>query len=295
MEKKEKIMKNGKLITTLCKIVTTSVLLFVSPNLVVAKTKITLGLTGTVFKDDLENFKRLEKYLESQTSFDVTIIFSKTYAQAVSLIENKSVDIAYICSSTFTKLEQNKTGKLLAIPIVDGSNQYYSYIITKKGATYNKLEDFKDKIFAFTDPDSNSGSIAPKYYLYEKGIDAKTHFHRIVYTFEHGESIKAVLEGFVDGASVDNIVYNAFLRKYPDTKNKIKTIQVLGPFFNSPIAVREGLDSAVFKVLQKAFVDMHKNEEGQAILEKLSLDRFDLPLNYDYSSIRHMIETVENR
>ncbi|NLC27188.1 MAG: phosphate/phosphite/phosphonate ABC transporter substrate-binding protein [Campylobacteraceae bacterium] len=288
-------MKNGKIFTTICKIVTTLVLFSVSPNLLLAKTKITLGLTGTVFKDDLENFKRLEKYLENQTSFDVTIIFSKTYAQAISLIENKSVDVAYICSSTFTKLEQNKTGQLLAIPIVDGSNQYYSYIITKKDATYGRLEDFKDKIFAFTDPDSNSGSIAPKYYLHEKGIDERSYFHKTLYTFEHGESIKAVLEGFVDGASVDNIVYNSFLRKYPETKKRIKVIQTLGPFSNSPIAVREGLDERIFKALQKAFVNMHENKEGQAILEKLSLDRFDLPFDNDYNPIRHMIETIERR
>jgi phosphonate transport system substrate-binding protein len=213
----------------------------------------------------------------------------------VSHIENKTVDVAYVCNSTFTKLRQNNAGRLLAIPIVDGSDQYYSYTITKKDAPYEKLEDFKNKIYAFTDPDSNSGSIAPKYYLHQLGLNEESHFHRAIYTFEHGESIKAVLEGFVDGASVDSIVYHTFMRKYPEAKEKLKVIQILGPFANSPIAVRQGMSEEMFQMLQKAFVNMHLADEGKEILKKLSLDRFDMPTNQDYDAVYRMIEVIEGR
>lgn len=288
-------MKIGNFLTTMCKIFTTAVMVIGLISPLGAKEKITLGLTGTVFKDDLENFMRLETYLEHNTPLDVSIIFSKTYAQMVSHIENKTVDVAYVCNSTFTKLHNNGTGQLLAIPIVNGSDQYYAYIITRKDAPYTKLEDFEDKIFAFTDPDSNSGSIAPKYYLNQLGLKDESFFHRSIYTFEHGESIKAVLEGFVDGASVDSIVYQTFMQKYPEAKDKLKIIQTLGPFANSPIVVRSGLDEHLFQILQDAFVNMHLNDEGKAILKKLSLDRFDLPGDQNYDEVFKMIEAIERR
>jgi phosphonate transport system substrate-binding protein len=285
----------GKKFTTTCQKVTMLFLVFFWVSGACASSRITLGLTGTVFKDDLENFMRLEQYLEEKTRFEVSVIFSKTYAQMVSLMENKTVDVAYVCNSTYTKLNQNNTGRLLAIPIVAGADQYYSYTIVKKEAPFAKLDDFKDKIFAFTDPDSNSGSIAPKYYLYTNGFGVEGFFHRSIYTFEHGESIKAVLEGFVDGASVDSIVYHTFMEKYPEARGKLKVIQILGPFANSPIAVRQGLSEAVFLELQTAFVTMHENKRGREILAKMGLDRFDMPTNQDYEPVRQMIEYLERR
>jgi len=288
-------MKIGKKFTTTCKKLTMALLCLFVPVLASAAPNITLGLTGTVFKDDLENFMKLEQYLEEHTPLGVSVIFSKTYAQMVSLMENKTVDVAYVCNSTYTKLEQNNTGKLLVIPIVAGADQYYSYTIVKKEAPFTKLDDFKGKIFAFTDPDSNSGSIAPKYYLYTNGLGVDDFFHRSIYTFEHGESIKAVLEGFVDGASVDSIVYHTFMEKYPEAKGKLKVIQILGPFANSPIAVRQGLSEAVFQELQKTLSTMHMSQQGREILAKMGLDRFDVPSTQDYEPVRQMIEYLERR
>ncbi|MBE0496506.1 MAG: phosphate/phosphite/phosphonate ABC transporter substrate-binding protein [Campylobacterales bacterium] len=288
-------MKIGKKFTSACQKITMALLCLFVPSFMSAGPNITLGLTGTVFKDDLDNFMKLEQYLEENTPLGVSVIFSKTYAQMISLIENKTVDVAYVCNSTYTKLEQNKTGKLLVIPIVAGVDQYYSYTIVKKEAPFAKLDDFKDKIFAFTDPDSNSGSIAPKYYLYTNGFGVEGFFHRSIYTFEHGESIKAVLEGFVDGASVDSIVYHTFMEKYPEAKGKLKVIQILGPFANSPIAVRQGLSEEVFEKLQKTLSTMHLNKKGREILAKMGLDRFDVPSTQNYEPVRVMIEYLEQR
>lgn len=260
-----------------------------------AKEKIVLGLTGTVFKDDLKNFMDWGKYLERQNDIAVEIRFTKTYAEMNRLIKENKVDVAYICNSSYTKLEKEKTGKLLAIPIFNGSDQYYSYIIAKKSGTYESLLDFKDKIFAFTDPESNSGATAPYYYMLSQDADPKTFFRSFIYTYEHGESIKAVLDGFVDGASVDSIVYTRFEQKHPEQIEKLKIVQILGPYTNSPIVVRSTISEKHFKALQKSFITMHLDPYGKAILEKLSLNRFDIPNGQDFSNVAKMLEVIENR
>ena len=80
-----------------------------------AKDKIVLGLTGTVFKDDLKNFMDWEKYLERQNDIDVVIRFSKTYAEMNQLIKENKVDVAYVCNSSYTKLNRH-LAKLICIP-----------------------------------------------------------------------------------------------------------------------------------------------------------------------------------
>lgn len=288
-------MKNGQKSTSFNQKFTSLLLMFLLAFSLHAKDIIVLGLTGTVFKDDLKNFMDWEKYLESKNDFDIEIRFSKTYTQMNTLIKENKVDVAYVCNSSFTKLEKEKTGKLLVIPIVNGSDQYYSYIIAKKSSHYTSLLDFKGSIFAFTDPDSNSGAIAPSYYILDHKFSLKTFFKSFIYTYEHGESIKAVIDGFVDGASVDSIVYSRFTEKYPDEIKKLKIIQILGPFTNSPIVARSGLSEKNFNALQHSFNTMHLDTYGKSILEKLSLDRFDIPTNQDFSNVSHMIEMVESK
>jgi len=286
-------MKNSQNLTSILKHLTICIMLLVIPISLFSKDKIVLGLTGTVFKDDLKNFMDWEKYLENQNDFDVKILFSKTYNEMNSLIKEGKVDVAYVCNSSYTKLDKEKTGKLLAIPIVKGSDKYYSYIITKKSMKVQSILDLKDKLFAFTDPDSNSGSIAPKYFLLNKGYDVKTFFKSYIYTYEHGESIKAVIDGFVDGASVDSIVYSRFGEKYQNEIKSIKIIQTLGPFTNSPIVVRSNLPQKQFNALQKSFSTMHLDTYGKTILKKLSLDRFDVPSGQDFTNVAKMVEVIE--
>jgi len=276
------------------KLITVLILLLLAFSLH-AKDQIVLGLTGTVFKDDLKNFMDWKKYLESKNNFEVQIQFSKTYAEMDTLIREKKVDIAYVCNSSFIKLSKDKTGKLLAIPIVDGSDQYYSYIIAKKDTKFESLFDFHNSIFAFTDPESNSGAIAPSYYMLSHNINPKTFFKSYIYTYEHGESIKAVLDGFVDGASVDSIVYTRFEQKHPEQIKKLKIIQILGPYTNSPIIARSSLPEKDFIALQKSFTTMHLDTYGKSILEKLSLDRFDIPTHQDFSNVAKMVEFIENQ
>lgn len=287
-------MFSSQILTTIFKKMTMSIVILGMTISLQAKETIVLGLTGTVFKDDLQNFLDWEKYLESQNNFDVKIHFTKTYAQMNALIKDNKVDVAYVCNSSYTKLNKEKTGKLLAIPIVDGSDKYYSYIIAKKEMKAESILNFKGKIFAFTDPDSNSGTIAPQYFLYNNGVDIKTFFSSSIYTYEHGESIKAVVDGFVDGASVDSIVYSRFGEKYPIDIKKIKVIQKLGPFINSPIVVRSGIPQKQFSALQHSFSIMHLDPYGKTILKKLSLDRFDIPTDQDFSNVAKMVEVIEN-
>jgi phosphonate transport system substrate-binding protein len=289
------MISSVQFLTSKVRYLTIIILLCFIPFSLLAKEKIVLGLTGTIFKDDLKNFMDWEQYLEQENDFDVEILFSKTYAQMNTLIKEKKVDIAYVCNSSYTKLYKEKTGKLLAIPIVEGSDQYYSYIIVKKDQQFETLLDFKDKIFAFTDPESNSGAIAPIHFLYANGTSPKEIFSSFIYTYEHGESIKAVIDGFVDGASVDSIVFTRFSEKYPDKIQNIKIIQILGPFTNSPIVTRSSLPDKDFNALQKAFLNMHKDPYGKSILEKLSLDRFDIPSNQDYTSVSDMLELIESK
>lgn len=258
-----------------------------------AQEKIVFGLTGTVYKGDLKVFNTWKDYLQKEINIPVEIKFSRTYSEMVSMIQRGEVDIAYVCNTTYVKLKNKNIAKLLAIPQSKNKDFYYSYIIARKGKTYNDLFDFRDKLFAFTDPESNSGAIAPSYKLLKKGIKAHFFFSKIIYTYEHSESINAVLESFVDGASVDSLVYEQFIKKHPNKSKNIYIVEKLGPFPMSPLVSSTLLDENIYKKIQNSLINMHEDEKGRDIFMQLSLSKLRLPKNEDYSDIENIIKFIE--
>ena len=287
-------MKNDKFFFTGGKIFTAFLLLFALFCQLNAKT-ITFSFTGTTLKEDLKTYLQWKEYLEKNSKFIVNIKFARTYAEVISDIKDSKSDIAYVCSSTYTTLKDKKNANLLAIPIINGQDKYYSDIIALKNTKYKNLMDFKGKIFAFTDPGSTSGSIAPTYTIIKNGGKIGNFFSNLIYTYDHGESIEAVLDGFVDGASVDSLVLMQYAKKYPKDIKNLRIVQKLGPYTISPIITRSNLGNKEFQELQKLFLNMHNTKIGKKILNHLHIDRFEKPSNQTYDDIYKMLGFLKDK
>jgi len=287
-------MKNDKKISIGGKIFTTIFLLFAFLCTLNAKT-ITFSFTGTTLKEDLKTYLQWKKYLEENSKFSVNIKFARTYAEVISDIKDSKSDIAYVCSSTYTLLKDKQHAQLLAIPIINGKDVYYSNIIALKDTKYKSLLDFKGKIFAFTDPDSTSGSVAPTYEILTHGEKISIFFSNLIYTYDHGESIKAVLDGFVDGASVDSLVLIQYAKKHPKDTQNLRIVQQLGPYTISPIVARSNLSKKEFKQLQNLFLNMHNTKIGKEILNHLNIDRFEKPGTQAYTKVYTMLNFLKEK
>jgi len=86
------------------------------------------------------------------------VIFSqrRTYAEVNTMLKNREVDLAFICTGPYTKGHDEFGLELLAIPIMYGKRVYYSYIITRADSAALSLDDLRGECFAFSDPDSGA-------------------------------------------------------------------------------------------------------------------------------------------
>jgi len=278
--------------STTGKFFTTFVMAFLLSSFVYAK-PIVFTFTGTTLKEDLKTYLEWKKYLEDNSNLDIEIKFARNYAEVVSSIKDDKSDVAYVCGSTYTILKDKKNARLLVIPVTNGEDIYYADVIALKDSEYKSLYDFKNKTFAFTDPDSTSGAISPTYHILQNGYNINTFFKNLIYTYDHGESIEAVLHGFVDGASVDSLVFTQYAQKYPTQIKRLKIVEKLGPYTISPIVVRQNLDEKTFNLLQNIFINMDKTPTGKEILKHLNIDRFEIPSNQTYDKIYEMLNYIK--
>lgn len=285
-------MKFALFFTTTGQILT--ILFLLSTSLFAQKeSRVTFGVTGVVLKEDIATLYALKEQLEQETGFTIHLKIARTYEEMQALIKASYVDIAYVCGATYVELSHMQKTKLVAVPYLNGKNEYYSYILARKDSPYKSLNDFQGKLFAFSDPNSNSGAIAPSYTLLQSGRNPHTFFKEIIYTYDHGESIHALLDGFVEGAAVESFVYESFKKSKPKKAAKLKIIQKLGPYPAPPIIARENLDLNIFKKFQDAFVQMHLAPQGKKITDTLAIDSFSTPKNVSYDSIATMIDAMK--
>lgn len=243
-------------------------------------------------KETFVYHRRVLEYLAKRLGKDIQVIQRKTYRELNELFGNGMVDAAFICSGPYA-LEKEKYGfELLATPEVRGMHFYQAYLIVNANSPYQSLGQLRGKIFAFTDPDSNTGKLVPTYWLAQIHERPETFFSEIQMTRGHDNSILAVAWGLVDGASVDSLIWEYFNLKKPEVTAKTRIIKKSKPFGIPPIVVSRFLDPLLKDRMRRLLLSMHLDAEGKDILKELMIDRFIVPREEWYLPIRQMRQSA---
>lgn len=243
----------------------------------------------------LDTYQELINYMAQRLGRQVELVQGKTYGGINNLVKSGDVAVALVCSGAFVAGQEDFGMEALVVPVVDGETIYYSYLIVPKGSPAEGLRDLRGKTFAFTDPLSNSGRLVPLFELWRIGERPETFFERFIFTYSHDNSIKAVAGGLVDGAAVDSLVYDYLAAQGHEYVAKTKVIWRSPPYGINPVVVNSALDPQLKSQLRDLFLTMHEDEEGRRILDDLLIDRFVLPEEGAYDSIRDMQRAVFGR
>lgn len=236
----------------------------------------------------LEYYQELLTYMGQKLDRQVTLNLKPTYAEINSLVKGGYVDVAFVCSLAYINGNQDFGLELLVVPQMHGETVYYSYLIVTEESNAASLEDLRGTSFAFTDPMSNSGHLVPVYHLSLLGETPVSLFSRHIYTYSHDNSIVAVADKLVGGAAVDSLVYDQLVSDKPELASKTKIIVRWGPYGIPPVVIDPNLDEQLKQSLRDFFLDLHRSDEGKAILTNLAIDKFVTVPDNTYDSIREM-------
>lgn len=243
-------------------------------------------------KEGYVYYQRLQGYIEKKLGRPVQLVDRENYAEMNNLLETGGVDAAFVCAGPYVEGKARFNLELLAMPLVKGQPIYYSYIIVHKNSSSKTLQDLRGKVFAFTDPKSNSGKLVPTYMLAKMKETPESFFSRVEFTYGHDKSIRAVAEKIVDAAAVDSLIWEYAARKNPQFTGQTKIIAKSAPYGIPPLVVRPGLDPAVKNTLKKILLSASTDPEGKAILDGMMIDSFVAGDDTNYNSIRAMNDWI---
>ncbi|MHC4594423.1 MAG: substrate-binding domain-containing protein [Planctomycetota bacterium] len=244
--------------------------------------------------ESLTFYEDIFDYIGEKLGRGVDMIQRKTYTEVNFLMKEGRIDAAFVCSRPYVEGHRDFGMELLCVPVCFGKTEYYSYFIVHKDSSIQKLEDLRGKVFAFTDPLSNTGTLIPTYVLVKMGETPESFFRRYIYTYSHDNSIRSVAEKFVDGAAVDSLIWEYLNAKGQEWPAQTRIIYRSAPCGIPPVVVSPSIDQELKAKLRSAFLNMHNDPRGREILKSVLIDRFAEIGDSAYDSIRQMETSVKN-
>jgi phosphonate transport system substrate-binding protein len=229
-------------------------------------------------------YKRLVEYVAEHIGNDTSMVLKPSYGDVRQLLEQNAVHSAFVCTGTYMASLSKRSIEVLAVPDFKDGMRYRCLVIVRADSGIDDIKGLKDRTFAFTDPESNTGCIVPKWILKERGLEPEAHFSKTTFTKSHDRSIQAVASGVVDGAGVDSLIFYSLIRTNPHLKQKVRVIWESEPFGAPPIVAPVGLASETKDKLKKILFSMSEDNQGREILNGLDIEHFRAPDPNEYDS-----------
>ena len=238
--------------------------------------------------ESLVFYEDIFDYIGEELGRGVEMVQRKTYAEVNFLLKEGRIDAAFVCSRAYVEGHLEFGMEILCVPMCFGKTEYNSYFIVHKDTQIQSFEELRGKTFAFSDPLSNSGMLIPAYMLAKMGETPESFFRRYIFTYSHDNSIRSVAEKFVDGAAVDGLIWEYLNAKEQEWTRHTRIIHKSAPCGIPPLVVSPSVKSELKEELRSAFVNMHNDDRGRAIIEKVLIDQFTKIEDSAYDSIREM-------
>ncbi len=217
--------------------------------------------------EQVRKFGPLTKYLERTQGMKVEFVPVSDYPAAVEALVNKQVDLVWFGGFTHVQAQIRSGGKIIPIAQREEDTKFRSVFIAQKKSGITKLADLKGKQFSFGSQSSTSGSLMPRSFLLEAGIDPERDFKRVSYSGAHDATIASVVSGRVDGAALDITIWNKFVAEKKVDTSKVDVFFTTPPYFNYNWSVHADMPAAQREKIKAALLALSMdNAEGKEIL-----------------------------
>lgn len=259
-----------------------------------AETQLRFATTPVFLNDQVSLLGRWQRYLEAKVERPVRFIQRGSYREIVELLLSNEVDAAWLCGYPLVLHEKRLSA--LAVPRHKGAALYRSHLVVPQSdASTRTVMDLRNKVFAYSDPLSNSGFLVPRAEIQMKGQNAAAFFKRTFFTFSHRKVIEAVRAGLADAGAVDGYVWDTLSQQFPSSVAGLRVAWQSQAHGFPPIVTRKNLGSTNEQALLGALLGMSANDMGREILQQLNIDGFSQASPDQFNSIRQLLKYSSNK
>ena len=255
---------------------------------------IRIGTTSVILDNQVGFLHAWRDYLQPRLGRPVVFLQRGAYREITSLLLSGELDFAWVCGYPYVR--NRSEWELVALPNYGGKPLYRSYLIvpaTDKAA--QGFDALAGKVFAYSDPDSNSGFLVPQFEMLRTGIYPPTHFRKTFFTYAHHKVVAAVADGVAQGGAVDGYVWETLALRSPELTRRTRVAHVSDEYGFPPMVARRSLDRATYVPFRDTLLSMPGDARGRELLRQLNLDGFLPPDDTQFVGIAKVLDFVASR
>ena len=197
-------------------------------------TRLRIGLTAVILADQAAFLARWADYLGAHLDHPVSFVARDEYQPIVDGLFSGELDAAWLCGYPYVRFQSRL--RLVAVPLYKGQPYYQSYLI-RAAATSQPLSgwaDLRGKVFAYSDPLSNSGWLVAQGELASAGLTQKD-LQRTFFAHGHRNVAEAVAARLAQGGSIDGYVWETMRLQGMSAATKTEVVWKSKPHGFPPI------------------------------------------------------------
>ena len=253
---------------------------------VLAAEPVVLGVHPYLLASEILNrFTPLAEHLAATMDRPVVVSVAPDYDSHIKRIAEGAVDIAYLGPAAYVTLtDVHGPQILLARLVVNGSPQFYGYIVVRTDSPLARLTDLKGKRFAFGDEQSTMSHLVPNAMLAEARVSKQDLAHH-AFVGSHENVALSVLAGAFDAGGVKEEIYQAYRDK------GIRVLAKSPPVSEHLFVASTRLSNKETTVVRETLLSLTATAQGRVALKAIKSTADDLATvsDADYDPLRKMI------
>lgn len=235
--------------------------------------KIRVGMTPAFLHDQHSLLGEWREFMADSLQRPVEFVQRDSYRETMDLLRLEKLEFAWICDYPFLHLKD--AVRLMAVPLYQGRPHYRSYLIVRKDDTRTRsMADLSGSVFAFADPYSNTGYLAPRYEIRQLGHDPAGFFRKTFFTWSHRKVVEAVASGLAQGGAVDSYIWDTLAQVEPTLSGRTRVVWRSPEYGFPPFVSHRSVSAADFQSMQRHLLGMSATDKGRKLLARLYLDGF---------------------
>ncbi len=231
------------------------------------------GTTPVILDEQAQFLSAWQSYLEARLRRPVHFVQRGSYREIVVLLLTGKLDFAWLCGYPYVRYRHQL--ERVAVPLYRGEPLYRSYLITPtEDRATRTILDLRGRVFAFSDPDSNSGWLVPQTELKRQGENSAYFFSRSFYTWGHRRVIQAVGAGLAQGGAVDGYIWDTLATLHPELTRTTRVAWRSEPFGFPPIVAAPSQAGDSVEAMRRVLLNMQVDPAGRILLARMNLDGF---------------------
>ena len=252
--------------------------------------RLRIGLTAVILADEAAFLARWAAYLGPRLGGEVVFLSRDEYQRLHDMLNAGQINVLWTCGYPYVRFR--KQLHLLAVPLYHGRPTYQSYLIRHKGdASIRGWSDVRGKVFAYSDPLSNSGWLVAQGELAKVGIGPHD-FKRTFFAHGHSHVAEAVAARLADAGSIDGYVWETMRLQGMPAVAETDVIWKSQHHGFPPLVTAVNGWTPQARALQATLLAMGNDAEGRALLQALNLDGFIAGSFADFESIYRLACSV---